>query len=97
MPRSAERWPIWKIATASAGCAAVAAALFWLSRLAEQLGTPTTTGPSTRTPALTLPSFIMMLALMAAILAVLSAVWLGFRIREARTPAWKRSRKKRRR
>jgi hypothetical protein len=97
MAKHGQRWPIWKIAAATLGCGSLAAVLFWLSALADRPGGGQAADPSTRTPVLTLPAFIMMLAMMAAILSALGVVWLAFRIREARTPAWKRQGRKRRR
>jgi hypothetical protein len=97
MAKQRQRWPIWKIAAATLGCGSLAAVLFWLSGLADRPAAGQAADPSTRTPVLTLPAFIMMLGMMSAILGVLGVVWLAFRVREALTPAWKRGGKKRRR
>ena len=67
MPKRSERWPIWKIAVATAGCALLAGGLPWLSRLAEKVGGEPTTLPSGRQPALTVSSFVMMMAIAAGI------------------------------
>lgn len=96
MSKQAKRWPIWKIALATGGCAVVAAVLFWLSALVEGVSGEQTTTPIRRSPALTVSSFVMMLAVGAVIFGVLGVIWLAFRIREARMPAWDRRAKKRR-
>jgi len=90
MPKHAQRWSIWKIAAATAGCAAAAALLFVLSHLASNLGGEAAEGPLRRNPALTLPGFLLMLGSAAGVFALLGGVWLGVRIREWRLPAWKR-------
>jgi hypothetical protein len=97
MTKPPDRWPIWKIAVTTAGCAAGAAALYGLSVLAESAVGEPPEGPYGRKPALTLPGFVMMLATGAGILSVLGIIWLVFRIREARMPAWKRPGRKKRR
>lgn len=97
MAKPPPRWAIWKIAAATAACALASALLFWLSALANRAGASPTTQPDTRASALTFPSFLMMFAIIAVILAALGLLWLAVRIWEARKPAWERgSRKKRR-
>ncbi|MCK4342323.1 MAG: hypothetical protein KAY37_11440 [Phycisphaerae bacterium] len=91
-----KRWPIWKIAVATVACALGSAVLFWLSALADTTGGEPTTSPATRTQAMTLTTFLMMLAVAAAILSGLSVLWLAVRVREARRPAWERGKKRRR-
>ena len=97
MTKRTGRWPIWKIAAATGGCAAAAAVLFWLSAVTDQAGGEQATDPLTRTPALTFSVFLMMMAIAVAILAVLGMIWLGFRIQEARTPVWERRGRRKRR
>ena len=96
MTRQAQRWQIWKIATATAGCAVLSTVLFWLPTLVGTSGGEQPKDPLTRNPVLTLTSFTVMLAAAAAILSILGLIWLVVRIREARTPVWQRKRKKRR-
>jgi protein-S-isoprenylcysteine O-methyltransferase Ste14 len=95
MGRKFTRWPIWKIAVSTAACAAGAVALFWLSVVMGALGGEQTRDP-TQPQMLALPTFIMILGVATAMLAILGAVWLGVRIQEARTPPWKRGKKSRR-
>jgi hypothetical protein len=97
MGKHTTRWPIWKIAAATGGLAAVAALLFWLSAVTDQAGGEQATDPLTRAPVLSFSVFLMMMAIAVAILGVLGLVWLGFRIQEARTPVWERRGKKKRR
>ena len=97
MSKHTTRWPIWRIAATTGGCAAVATLLFWVSAVTDQAGGEQTTDPLTRTPALSFSVFLMMMAIAVAILGVLGLVWLAFRIQEARTPVWERRGKKRRR
>jgi hypothetical protein len=96
MGRKFTRWPIWKIAVATAACAAGAAVLFWLSVVMGAVGGEQSEDPN-KTPLLALPTFVMILGVATSMLAVLGAVWLGVRIQEARTPPWKRGKKSRRR
>jgi len=96
MARREQRWPIWKIAASTGGCIVAAVVLVWLSRLAERVAGPVTTNPDTRTPAMSFPAFLLMLALMAGILAVLGMLWLVLRLREASKPAWERGGRRRR-
>ncbi len=96
MPRREQRWPIWKIAASTGACIVAVVVLVWLSRLAERAASPATTNPDARTPAMSFPAFLLMLALMAGILAVLGMVWLALRVREASKPAWERGGRRRR-
>lgn len=89
MSKHAQRWPIWKISAATAGCAVAAGVLIWLSTAVQHVGKAPTTAPAAG-GATALPSFVLMMGVMAAILALLGALWLAVRIREARTPPWKR-------
>jgi len=97
MKKQAKRWPIWKIAIVTAGFAVVAVVLFWLSVVTDRAIGGLTTNPAGRTAALTPGSFIMMGGVVAAAGGVLSAIWLVYRIWEARLPAWERPRRKKRR
>jgi len=95
MSKPISRWPTWKIAVWTAGCAVACPALFWLALFADQkLEKPTSpAGPGS---VLTIPSLVMMVAALAGLLAVMGAAWLVVRIRDARTPTWqKRGHKKR--
>jgi hypothetical protein len=91
------RWPIWKIAVASVACALAAIVLFVLSFLLEDVGDSSETDVVGQQQLLSLPLFILILGVVAVMLCVLSAVWLGSRIRESRIPPWERGRKKRKR
>jgi len=95
MTSPAQRKQTWKIAAATAGCAAACPLLFWLSGIADQkLVKPAS--PTGAPPALNVPSLIMMVAVAAGLFAVLGVFWLVVRIRDARTPAWKKPGRKRR-
>ena len=97
MARQRKRWSTWKIVVAAVGCAVLAGVLFWLSALMERtLGEPSG-GPSAQPSVVTIPSFIMILAVTAVILSVLGLVWLVLRIRDARIPVWEKRGKKKRR
>ncbi len=91
------RWPIWKIAAAAAGCAAMAVILFVLSVYLEKLVGESEPAFGGGRQLLSLPAFIMILGVVAVMLCVLSTLWLGLRVRESRIPPWERGRKKRRR
>jgi hypothetical protein len=97
MAKQTDRWPRWKIVIATVGCAAAGGALVWVAHLVRNVEGEPGAGPFRRSPALTLSGVLMMLAIGAMILGLLGAVWLGYRIWEARTPAWKRRGKKGRR
>ncbi len=79
----------------TAACAVATVALWWLSLVLEQVGPTPTTDPAGRSPALTPSSFLMMMGTGAGLGTVLTAIWLVVRIRQARTPAWKRRRGRR--
>lgn len=96
MTKPPERWPLWKIVVAALGCAAVGGVLLWLSTLVGKTEGDPTAGPMPRSPALTLSGFLMILGTAGMVLSFLSLIWLGYRIREARIPAWKRRGKKKR-
>jgi len=96
MTKREKRWPIWKIAAATAGAAALAIALFGLSVFLGKAAGPATTNPSGQNAASTLPDLIVLLSTMVGVLTVLGLIWLGFRIREARLPVWERGQRRRR-
>lgn len=96
MGKRTKRWPIWKIATATAACGLAAPALFLLSRYVEKTIDEPAGGPTGQEPVLTVSSVVIILAMAALVLAVLGVVWLVARIRDARTPAWKKELKRRR-
>lgn len=95
MGRKSKRWPIWKIAVATAACGAGTAVLFWLSVLMSNVGGGQPDDPN-QARLLALPTFIMILGVAAAMLTLLGAIWLGVRINEARKPPWERGKKSRR-
>jgi hypothetical protein len=97
MTKKADRWPLWKIVATTLGCAAVGAVLLWLSVLAGKAEGDPSANPLNRRSALTLSGFLMILGTAGLVLSFLGMVWLGYRIREARIPAWKRRGKKKRR
>lgn len=96
MSRRSGRWPIWKIAVATVGCALLCPAFYWLSMLADTSVGQDDAAPSTPAPMYTLSSLIVTLSVGSAIFAVLGVIWLVARIRDARTPTWKKKLKKRR-
>ena len=97
MSKPPERWPLWKIVAATLACAAVGVVLLWVSALVGGTEGEQSASPLPGRPTLTFSGFLMMVAMAAIVLGVLGVIWLGFRIREARLPAWKRRGKKRRR
>ena len=96
MTRRRTRWPIWKIALSTVACGLASGVLFWLSAFMDQALDERSADPLTRSPVMTVSSFIMMLGMSMGILSVLGLVWLGARIRDARTPVWKKPGKKKR-
>ena len=96
MKKQAKRWPIWKIAIVTLGLTVAAVVLFWLSVVTDKAIGGLTTNPAGQSLALTPGSFIMMGAIVAGAFGILSAIWLAYRIWEARLPAWERPRKKKR-
>ena len=97
MMKQAKRWPIWKIAVVTAGCAVGATVLFWLSALTDRATGGLTTSPAGRSSALTPGSLMLMGAIVGTAFGILSAVWLVYRIWEARLPAWEQRRRRKRR
>ncbi len=97
MKKQAKRWPIWKIAIVTLGLTVAAVVLFWLSVVTDKAIGGLTTNPAGRSLPLTPGSFIMMGGVVTGAFGILSAIWLGYRIWEARLPAWERPRKKKRR
>lgn len=95
MTKRVQRWAIWKIAVTTASCAVATVVLWWLSLFLERIGPTPTTDPAGRSAALTPASFLMMMGTGAGLGTLLTAIWLVLRIRQARTPAWKRRRAKR--
>jgi len=93
--RGTKRWPIWKIAVTCLGCAGAAVGLFVAMAVAERTAPAVSTAPGERPPALTPASFLLMMGVAASALAVLSTVWLGYRLWDAHTPDWKKRRKRR--
>ena len=61
--RPSKRWPIWKIAVGTAGCAAGALVLFGLSVLLEHLSGGPPVRPDGRAVALSFPTILMMTVL----------------------------------
>ena len=96
MSKRSQRWPIWRIAVTAVLCLVAAGILFWLSVFLEQLG-PEESGDPNATAVITLPGFILILGMGASMLGAICLVWLGLRIKEARTPPWERKKKPRRR
>ena len=95
MTKRDERWPIWKIALAVAGCAAACALLLWLSAVAATPETETAKGQEARM--LTVPTLLQMLGAAIGMLTILGVVWLVSRIRESRIPVWERKKPRKRR
>jgi protein-S-isoprenylcysteine O-methyltransferase Ste14 len=96
MKKKAKRWPIWKIAVSATAFLAVSPLLFWLSGLVEEAIDKETADPARGTQIVTFSSLITMLGMVAAMLGILGVAWLVVRIRDARTPAWKKKAKKER-
>jgi hypothetical protein len=96
MGKRTKRWPIWKIATATVACGLACPMLFLLSLYMEKTVDEPSRDPLGRTPVMTVSSVVTVLSMAALILAVLGLVWLIVRIRDARTPAWKKELKRRR-
>ena len=96
MKKQAKRWPIWKIAVADVGCAAAAFVLFWLSWWLYGLDAKQASEPYERNPTLSVSNILTAVGILAVALCLLGMVWLIIRIREARTPAWKRPHKRKR-
>jgi hypothetical protein len=96
MGKKTGRWPIWKIAAATAACAVASPVLFWLAVVTERTVEKQAAVPSDQTAVITPSSFITMLGAAAGMLGVLGVIWLVLRIREARTPVWKRPGRKKR-
>lgn len=95
MARKTKRWPLWKITAAAVIFALASGALFYLSSVAGNLTEEQPAGDQPQL--LTVPIFVMIMGVAAAMLCLLCLVWLGVRIKEARTPPWERKKKKTRR
>ncbi len=96
MTKKVKRWAIWKIAVSTTACLVVSPLLFWLSGLAAEAIDKETVDPTRGSPVVTFSSLFTMLGMVAAMLGILGIVWLVVRIRDARTPAWKKKAKKER-
>jgi len=96
MSKRSKRWPIWRIAVSGISCVLGAGAVFCLGVYLDKLGV--SGGPEQdTTQVFALPGFFMMLGMGVFMLAVVCFIWLGLRIKEARTPPWERKGKSRRR
>ena len=96
MSKPPKHWPLWKIAVTSVSCVVAAGVLVGLSFYPHLLGVGET--PDQGTDQLfALPGFFLMLGMAFLMLAVVCLVWLGLRIKEARTPPWERKPKRKRR
>ena len=96
MAKKVKRWAIWKIAVSSAACLVASPLLFWIALLAEEGIDKDTADPTRGSPVINISSLLTMLGMVAAMLGILGIVWLVARIRDARTPAWKKKAKKER-
>ena len=96
MRKRTKRWPIWKIAVTGLSCVVGAGVLLWLSGYLDRLGIAKAAEQDPNT-LLTLPGFVLVLCMAALLLAVVCFIWLGLRIKEARTPPWERMVKSKRR
>ncbi|MCK4661189.1 MAG: hypothetical protein KAV82_16840 [Phycisphaerae bacterium] len=98
MSKRSKRWPIWKIAAAGILCVLVAGGLFWLSSAMKSLDQEDG-GEADNSPSgiLELPGFVQILGMGLLMIAMVFFVWLGLRVKEARTPPWERKRKSKRR
>ena len=96
MSKPAKRWPIWKIAACGVGCVVAAIGLFWLWVVLDNVE-GLSTNDDDLSGVLALPGFVLILGMAASMLALMSWVWLGLRIREARIPPWERKNRSRRR
>ena len=96
MSKNVKRWPTWKIAAGGIGCIGAAAGLFWLSVFLGRVEGLNSNDADTG-GVLALPGFVLILGMAASMLALLSFVWFGLRIKEARTPPWERKTKSKRR
>lgn len=74
----------------TAVCAVLCPVLLWLSTVVDELLSEPSRAPGRRAPAMSVSSVLIMFAAAAALLTVLGAIWLVARLREARTPAWKK-------
>jgi hypothetical protein len=96
MSKPPRRWSIWKVAGSTMLCFMIAGVLFCLSYYMHRLGGETTTQPEAE-GVLTFPGFVMVLGLGVSMLGIICCIWLGFRIKEARTPPWERKGRSKRR
>jgi hypothetical protein len=95
MVRRDQRWPIWKIALAVAGCGSACALLLWLSTVAAP--PETESAEAQETAMLTVPIFLQMTGTAVGMLTILGVIWLVSRIRESRIPVWERKKPRKRR
>ena len=98
MKKKNTRWSNLKIFLGTLACALIAPGLFWLGSYVDAALETASRDPSSPTPALRPSSLLTMLGVAGVLLSLLGVIWLIARIRDARTPAWeKRGKKKRRR
>ncbi len=93
MSKRPKRWPIWKITCGGIACVIAAVVLFSLS---VYIGRNEALAEAS-SGLLTLAGFVMVLGMGASMLVVVFCIWLGVRIKEARTPPWERKGKSKRR
>ena len=93
-PTKSTKWSMWKIILALVACAVSSVGLFIASRVVEpQIQSDVPIDPSTQS-IITASSLLLMFSTMAGILTVLCAIWIGFRVRDARIPLWEKNKKR---
>ena len=98
MSKKSSRWPMWKIITALLGCTLASAAFYVAGFLVEKQNLrpadPEDAGPAAL---LGMSTLLLMFGTVGVLLAILCAIWIGFRIYESRIPPWERNVRKGRR
>jgi hypothetical protein len=89
MGKPPKRWPMWKIGGSGGLCVVAAVVSFWLSGYLRHLGGDEAV-PTGSNNIMAIPSFAIILGMTASMLGLFCFGWLGWRIKEARTPVWER-------
>lgn len=91
MKKKSKRWPTGWIVASAVVCWVVAGLLYWASVAAERAATVEGADPNVPEGPLSLPAFMMAIAIAVGLLGVFCVIWLVQRIRHDRIPPWERS------
>jgi F0F1-type ATP synthase membrane subunit c/vacuolar-type H+-ATPase subunit K len=97
MKKQKKRWPIWKIGLATGGCALGSVLVFTAAVIVDRAVSAGGDDPTARRSVMDLPGVLAAFGMALGMLAVLGIVWLVYRIRSDRIPAWEKNVKRKKR